>query len=209
MIVGGRRDTATPFTALALLATVLLLSIGLLASSSAQTNTTGPSITGLLETDAGDAIAGVEITVQGDGFAKTVRSNMKGEWSVTVPKVGRYEVTLDAATLPEDVAIEKNQAKTSAVVESETRPKRLGFPLKAVGGASMTSPDQQYERPPFVERLRFWLGVMPSLALAAMALLLATLLSLLGWHMDRNMLSYARRKQEKAIQRYVLRKGRI
>jgi branched-chain amino acid transport system permease protein len=117
----------------ALLMTPLLL----LSSAVAQDAPTGPVITGTLKSPSGEGLAGVSITVEGNGFSETVTSNEAGEWQVLLPDTGAYQVTLDISTLPEGISLtSEDRAVTSATVISRERPKRIGFPLIEGDGAA-------------------------------------------------------------------------
>ena len=112
-----------------------------LSPAVAQEAPSGPAITGKLESPGGQGLAGVSITVEGNGFSETVTSNEAGEWQVILPDTGAYQVTLDVSTLPEGISLtSEDRAVTSATVISRERPKRIGFPLvegdapAAVGG---------------------------------------------------------------------------
>ena len=50
-------------------------------------------------------IAGVEITVTGEGFEETATSDEDGVWRVELPALGAYDVTLNVDTLPEGVGL--------------------------------------------------------------------------------------------------------
>ena len=50
-------------------------------------------------------IAGVEITVTGEGFEGTATSDEDGVWRVELPALGTYDVTLNVDTLPEGVGL--------------------------------------------------------------------------------------------------------
>lgn len=109
---------------------LLMLPLVAAAPALAQDAAAGPAITGKLESPSGQALAGVSITVERDGFSQTVTTSETGEWQVLLPDTGAYQVTLDVATLPEGIALtSEDRAVTSATVISKDRPKRIGFPL--------------------------------------------------------------------------------
>ncbi|MBL6593178.1 MAG: branched-chain amino acid ABC transporter permease, partial [Candidatus Aquiluna sp.] len=49
----------------------------------------------------GEPIAGVRIVVDGGGYTAEVLTDADGRWSIGVPEVRNYNVTLDETTLPE------------------------------------------------------------------------------------------------------------
>ena len=107
---------------------MLVAPLLLLNPAVAQDAPTGPVITGTLESPSGEGLAGVSITVEGNGFSETVTSNEAGEWQVLLPDTGAYQVTLDISTLPGGISLtSEDRAVTSATVISRARPKRIGF----------------------------------------------------------------------------------
>ena len=72
----------------------------------------GEAIVGHL-VDDGQPVAGVEVAVADDGTAiGTARSDATGAFRVPVPGPGRYQVTIDVDTLPEDVALADPERQT-------------------------------------------------------------------------------------------------
>jgi len=53
----------------------------------------------------GEPIAGVRIVVDGGGYTAEVLTDADGRWSIGVPEVRNYNVTLDETTLPEGIAV--------------------------------------------------------------------------------------------------------
>jgi neutral amino acid transport system permease protein len=53
----------------------------------------------------GEPIAGVRIVVDGGGYTAEVLTDADGRWSIGVPEVRNYNVTLDEATLPPGVSV--------------------------------------------------------------------------------------------------------
>jgi len=61
-------------------------------------------ISGLVEL-ADEPLAGVGLSIDGNGFSVEVESGADGRWAVGVPERGDYTVTLDEETLPEGIAV--------------------------------------------------------------------------------------------------------
>ncbi len=59
-------------------------------------------------------LADVEITVQGNGYKATAKTDEKGQWKIGVPTKAAYKVTLDEDTLPKGVVVVKGGATTTA-----------------------------------------------------------------------------------------------
>lgn len=57
-------------------------------------------------------VAGVEITVVGDGFEGTATSDADGVWRVELPALGNYDVSINVETLPEGVALTEEDKVT-------------------------------------------------------------------------------------------------
>jgi branched-chain amino acid transport system permease protein len=62
------------------------------------------SIGGNVQLD-GEPLAGVKMTVSGNGYAASTVTDDEGRWLVGVPEKAAYEVTLDENTLPEGIAV--------------------------------------------------------------------------------------------------------
>ena len=62
--------------------------------------TTG-CVQGIVKTSAGDPASGVGLTLTGKGASEDTTTDENGRWSFPITQEGTYEVTLDAATLPE------------------------------------------------------------------------------------------------------------
>jgi len=70
--------------------------------------------------EAGDRIADAEVQITGPGgFDETITTTADGPVSVAVPEVGRYTLTLDPASLPEDEQLPEG-AETERVVSAQT-----------------------------------------------------------------------------------------
>ena len=89
--------------------TMLILGLGL-PSTSAHADSVGEDqpfgVSGNVKVD-GEPVAGVGISVSGNGYQANVVTDDKGQWFIGVPEQTKYSVTLDEATLPDGVAVLK------------------------------------------------------------------------------------------------------
>lgn len=83
-------------------------------------------------TDAG--IAGVVISVEGQGFTGSATSDAEGKWTIIVPGAGDYTVSLDVTTLPEGLALADAAKASSTVKVFDGKVKTQLFKLSASGG---------------------------------------------------------------------------
>ncbi|MDN5748238.1 MAG: carboxypeptidase regulatory-like domain-containing protein [Pseudonocardia sp.] len=97
----------------------------------------GEAVEGTLRGPDGEPVAGVTITVEQDGQEiGTTTSGADGTWLVPVPAPGGYDVTLDAATLPDGVALrDADGATLPAVTVRPGQQRTVLFPLVAPGAA--------------------------------------------------------------------------
>ncbi|WP_166351245.1 branched-chain amino acid ABC transporter permease [Phytoactinopolyspora limicola] len=93
-----------------LLASVVmaLLAAGALGPTAAASGQE-ESVRGRLEERTADderhPVAGVRVFVEGQGFVEETQTDENGDWLIPVPQPGSYTVTLDEATLPDDVVL--------------------------------------------------------------------------------------------------------
>lgn len=99
------------------------LLLGLLAAIAALFLAAGPAhavdsgLRGTIKDPATEAgIAGVVISVEGNGFTGSAMTDSQGKWSVVVPGAGEYTVALDQTTLPEGLTV-ADQARAKATVK--------------------------------------------------------------------------------------------
>jgi len=107
----------------------------------------GPVIQGTLEAiddQTREPVAGVTIIVSQDGNAiGSSVSDETGDWSVSVPAAGIYQVEIDLATLPEGVSLTDPDRQTLPEVEvRESRSKVVLFQL----GPGRTSSVDRWDR---------------------------------------------------------------
>ncbi|WP_433829447.1 branched-chain amino acid ABC transporter permease [Actinoplanes sp. CA-015351] len=110
----------------------LFTSLGLGATSALAE---GESLQGTL-INAGQPVAGVVIKVAEESGTPVgeATSDAQGKWSVPVPAAGTYKVDLDAATLPQGVAVTTGRTSlTLSVFEGAAR--NVLFPLGAAAGS--------------------------------------------------------------------------
>lgn len=103
--------------------------------------TSGTAVGGTLVAD-GQPVAGVRITVA-DASGKpvaTVRTAADGAWKVPVPAVGRYTVTLDAASLPDGVTLRQAGGTSRGIEAQGGRTRFVLFGLTRAGGPGATTP---------------------------------------------------------------------
>ncbi len=78
------------------------------------------NISGFLRGDDRTPLAGVEISVSGEGFTGSTKSSANGSWSIGVPKQGTYEVKLDESTIPDGRKLADGQENPRTVTFSQT-----------------------------------------------------------------------------------------
>jgi branched-chain amino acid transport system permease protein len=87
---------------------VVLAFFGVFAAQPALADTVGDefsdTIVGNIKNE-GDALANVQIVVEGNGYQAEVVTDAEGKWAVGVPEKGTYTVTLIEDTLPEDISV--------------------------------------------------------------------------------------------------------
>jgi len=75
-------------------------------------------------------IAGVTITVVGEGFEGSTTSAEDGTWAIPVPAQGDYVVSIDLTTLPEGVGLtDPEKVSVTTVVKPPTSNRIIIFPL--------------------------------------------------------------------------------
>ena len=119
------------------LVTLLLLVLVGLATPSAAAAQDGAALGGTLRDPAGEPVPGVTIAVERDGQeVGTATTGPDGTWQVLLPGPGAYDVTLDTATLPDDVVLREASAATLPKVTIRPGQQRtVLFPLVAPGEA--------------------------------------------------------------------------
>ena len=78
------------------------------------------TISGIIRED-GEPLEGVRVTVEGMGYSAEVFTGADGRWSIGVPELGPYIVTLDENTLPEGIAVVEDGASREVVMDSSGR----------------------------------------------------------------------------------------
>lgn len=130
--------------AAALILVALLVLLGSAGPASAQTTTVPVARTGVggVQKADGDPVPGVRVTVTDD--AGTPRggavSDAEGRWFVPLPAAGRYDLTLDPATLPAGVRLTDPDRRVLADVQIQGgRTRNVLFGLTR-GSAATTAP---------------------------------------------------------------------
>lgn len=119
------------------LVVLLLLVAALVAPSTVALAQDGEAVGGTLRGPYGDPVTGVTIRVEQDGREiGTATTGPDGSWQVPVPAPGNYDVTLDTATLPDDVALrDPGGATLPDVTVRPGQQRTVLFPLVAPGEA--------------------------------------------------------------------------
>ncbi|MET0725579.1 MAG: branched-chain amino acid ABC transporter permease [Leifsonia sp.] len=114
-------------------------------------------------------LEGVEITVSGNGYTATVKTDANGQWKIGVPEKAAYKVTLDEDTLPKGVVV----AKGGATIQAEfglTNNKAVNFFLGEGQRVTTSFFDQLVQR--IVTGLNF--GLLLALAAIGVSLIFGT-----------------------------------
>lgn len=75
-------------------------------------------------------VAGVLITVKGNGFSGQATSGADGKWAVPLPGQGDYQVSIDTSTLPKGVELtDPSKATVKTTVEPPSLTRVIIFPL--------------------------------------------------------------------------------
>ncbi|TFB89279.1 branched-chain amino acid ABC transporter permease [Cryobacterium sp. TMT1-3] len=126
------------------------------------------TISGNVQFD-GEALDGVAIAVDGNGYQADTVTDAEGRWAIGVPEKGTYEVTLDEDTLPEGVVV----AEGGNVIDTEfglTDRKSVNFFLGEGTRNTVSFFDQFVNR--FFNGLNF--GLLLALAAIGVSLIFGT-----------------------------------
>lgn len=116
-----------------------------------------------------EPLEGVEITVSGNGYKATVKTDADGKWKIGVPEKAAYKITLDEDTLPKGVVV----AKGGSTIEAEfalTATKAVNFFLGEGQRVTTSFFDQFVQR--VVNGLNF--GLLLALAAIGVSLIFGT-----------------------------------
>lgn len=157
----------------ALIALSTLAGVGAASADEIDTDEYPYRISGNVQLD-GNPLAGVELTVAGQGIDTDVKTDDKGQWAVGVPeRNAKYTVTLDETSLPEGIAVVDETDDTPNVKDAEVGPGgrvTVNFFI-GEGTRNVTSfADQFVER--VINGLRF--GLMLALAAVGLSLVYGT-----------------------------------
>lgn len=123
--------------------------------------------------NAGVPLDKVALTVAGNGYTVDVKTDVKGQWSVGVPKKGDYTVTLDESTLPAGIAVVDPTSTTPNIKDVNIGPSGTSVMNFFIGVGERNTVsffDQFVER--FVNGLNF--GLMLGLAAIGLSLVYGT-----------------------------------
>jgi len=151
----------------------LLIVLGLSAgSASAQEG--GEAVRGTL-VSAGQPVANVKIDVKAEGGAPvgSTVSDAKGKWRVDVPGGGRYEVSLDAGTLPAGVGLVNPDQQTLHIQVFSGNVRTVLFRI-APGGASSEKTQSKWDRVPQLAFDGINFGLIIAMAAMGLSLIYGT-----------------------------------
>jgi branched-chain amino acid transport system permease protein len=117
----------------------------------------------------GEALEGVTITVEGNGFEAETETDENGRWTIGVPEKAEYEVSLDQDTLPEGVVVLEGQDTVTAKF-GQTKRTVVNFFLGEGQRVTVLFLDQVVQR--LVNGLNF--GLLLALAAIGLSLIFGT-----------------------------------
>jgi branched-chain amino acid transport system permease protein len=117
----------------------------------------------------GKALAGVKISVSGNGYSAEVKTDEKGRWQIGVPSKGTYSIALDESTLPKGIIVVQGSNPVDAEF-GRTTDKTVNFFLGAGERKSTTFIEQLIQR--VVTGLSF--GLLLALAAIGLSLIFGT-----------------------------------
>jgi branched-chain amino acid transport system permease protein len=145
-----------------------------LSAGSASAQEGGEAVRGTL-VSAGQPVANVKIDVKQEGGAPvgSAVSNAKGVWRVDVPGGGRYEVSLDTATLPEGVGLINPDQQTLHIQVFSGNVRTVLFRI-APGGASSEKTQSKWDRVPQLAFDGINFGLIIAMAAMGLSLIYGT-----------------------------------
>lgn len=151
----------------------LLIVLGL-GAGSASAQEGGEAVQGTL-VSAGQPVAGVKIDVKVEGGVAvgSTLSDDTGKWRVDVPSGGRYEITLDTATLPEGVGLINPDQQTLRVQVFSGNVRTVLFRI-APGGAASEKSESKWDRVPQLVFDGINFGLIIALAALGLSLIYGT-----------------------------------
>jgi neutral amino acid transport system permease protein len=151
-----------------------LLIVLCLGAGTASAQEDGEAVQGTL-VSAGQPVAGVKIDVKVEGGVAvgSAVSDDKGKWRVDVPSGGRYEISLDTATLPEGVGLINPDQQTLRVQVFSGNVRTVLFRI-APGGAASEKSDSKLDRVPQLVFDGINFGLIIALAALGLSLIYGT-----------------------------------
>lgn len=151
----------------------LLIVLGL-GAGSASAQEGGEAVQGTL-VSAGQPVANVKIDVKVEGGVAvgSAVSDDKGKWRVDVPSGGRYEISLDTATLPEGVGLINPDQQTLRVQVFSGNVRTVLFRI-APGGAASEKSESKWDRVPQLVFDGINFGLIIALAALGLSLIYGT-----------------------------------
>ncbi len=153
----------------------LFLFLGLSATSGSAQEKGKEALQGTLISD-GKPVAGVKIDVKAeDGAAAgSDRSDAKGKWRVKVPGPGRYEITLDTATLPEGIGLVNEDQQTLRVQVFAGNARTVLFRLAPGGGGGDEGGKSKWDQVPQLAFDGIAFGLIIAMAALGLSLIYGT-----------------------------------
>jgi branched-chain amino acid transport system permease protein len=151
-----------------------LLIVLCLGAGTASAQEDGEAVQGTL-VSAGQPVAGVKIDVKVEGGVAvgSTLSDDTGKWRVDVPSGGRYEITLDTATLPEGVGLINPDQQTLRVQVFSGNVRTVLFRI-APGGAASEKSESKWDRVPQLVFDGINFGLIIALAALGLSLIYGT-----------------------------------
>lgn len=151
-----------------------LLIVLCLGAGTASAQEDGEAVQGTL-VSAGQPVANVKIDVKVEGGVAvgSAVSDDKGKWRVDVPSGGRYEISLDTATLPEGVGLINPDQQTLHVQVFAGNVRTVLFRI-APGGAASEKSESKWDRVPQLVFDGINFGLIIALAALGLSLIYGT-----------------------------------
>ncbi len=151
-----------------------LLIVLCLGAGTASAQEGGEAVQGTL-VSAGQPVANVKIDVKVEGGVAvgSAVSDDKGKWRVHVPSAGRYEISLDTATLPEGVGLINPDQQTLRVQVFSGNVRTVLFRI-APGGAASEKTQSKWDQVPQLVFDGINFGLIIALAALGLSLIYGT-----------------------------------
>lgn len=159
------------FSLIALLAVIFgtLFAVPALANDAETGSEFSYTVSGIVRAD-GEPLVGVNISLEGMGYAAEVVTGPDGRWSIGVPQEGNYTLRLDESTLPDGLAVAEGGATRNVVMNSSGRAIN-NFSLGEGARETASIGDQLFTR--IISGLNF--GLLLGLAAIGLSLVFGTM----------------------------------